>query len=225
MHCKRNGITRAFFLTFGFALAICQLPKADAAFIAYQNPAGVGGNQLIHGESLGLDFNVISPIEVTQLGVFDDNSTGVASPMVLAIFDRTTQLSVVTETLTGSSGTQIGGSLFGTLATPFYLPAGFQGSIIAYYSESNLVHDGNPLAGVSTDSGGGLISFVGQGRYSNTGIPEANIVYPTILAGGDANPFATGTFTFTSVPEPSSLVLGAISSIGLLMRRRRVRTS
>ncbi|MCI0335493.1 MAG: hypothetical protein L0228_19985 [Planctomycetes bacterium] len=45
------------------------------SYIAYRNYQGSVGNQVFEG-SLGMDFVVIDPIQVTKLGVFDSNADG-----------------------------------------------------------------------------------------------------------------------------------------------------
>ncbi|MCI0537074.1 MAG: hypothetical protein L0Z50_17805, partial [Verrucomicrobiales bacterium] len=50
-------------------------PNPRRAGVAYLNPAGIDGNQNFGG-SLGLDFEVVRPIRITRLGVFDELSDG-----------------------------------------------------------------------------------------------------------------------------------------------------
>jgi hypothetical protein len=114
------------------------------------------------------------------------------------------------------------------------LGAGFEGSVIVFgYGDGvSAEPDGNSFGAATgtssfpwtTDDGGGLISFVGAGRFSNTG--GTAISFPTIIDGGPANRYAAGTFSFTAgsaVPEPSSLTLFGVG-ISILLRgtwRRR----
>ena len=115
-----------------------------------------------------------------------------------------------------NSGTLVGGSRFLSIA-PITLGAGFQGSVIVFgYGDGNSAEtDGNsytaatgtPTYPWTTDGGGGLISFVGSGRFSDLG--GTSIGFATNIDGGPSNRYAAGTFSFQSaaVPEPSSLVL------------------
>jgi hypothetical protein len=194
-----------------------------AAFIAYDN-AAVQANQDF-GHSLGLDFNVgATPIAVTALGTFDSGNPAALSGVVgggvtVAIFNRTTQTQFgpsVTFTPT-NAGTPINGDAF--LATDFELPAGFQGSIVAY--NDNNYNSGGGTNGTSTENGGGLLSFVGGGRFDFSN----SLDYPTIVDGGPTNRYDAGTFQFTAAPAPSSFVLAGmgvfcLAAFGL---RRRVR--
>src|SRR5690348_18267497 len=55
--------------------------------VAYVVPAGTTGNQN-YGGALGMDFNVNSPIVVSQLGVFDDGSDGLQLPLEARLYQR-----------------------------------------------------------------------------------------------------------------------------------------
>jgi hypothetical protein len=173
---------------------------ANADTIAYDFPV-VAGNQSFGGP-LGMDFNVNSPIEITALGVFDSNADGLNSQLTVYIYDRTTGTALAQEVFaTGNTGTLVDGERFLALATPLDLAAGFQGSIVAegYNVE---VEDNNALGVGTTNSGGGLISFVGSGRYGTTAGS-----FPTIVDVGAANHYGAGTFEFTALkttatPEP-----------------------
>ena len=61
------------------------VPLAGAATAVTSSPTA--GNQEFGG-SLGWDFVVNSPINVTQLGVFDDNQDGMNLTIGAAIFER-----------------------------------------------------------------------------------------------------------------------------------------
>ena len=107
----------------------CALP-AQAQFTAYNVPNGAGSTQFIPNP-LGMDFDVNSPILITALGVFDSGQDGLAFATPVYIYDRNTQLSVVSLTIPAGTGTTlIGGSRFVNLVTPFTLNAGFHGSIV-----------------------------------------------------------------------------------------------
>ncbi len=203
---------------------------ARADFIGYNVTAGTVGNQNVGGMALGMDFNVNSPIVVTQLGVFDSGAAPLAHILTAQLYDRTTGLAVtplVVFTPGSGSGTLVGGSLFLPIA-PIALAAGFQGSIVTSLWDSaqpNYNTFGVPNSTATTDTGGGLISFVGGSRYSG-GPPD---VFPTFIDGGPANRYDAGTFAFHSAtPEPGSLALLGIGAVGLggyAWRRRRRHTA
>lgn len=220
-------------LTFGvLSTVLAFAPHASAAVTAY-NTVVQSGNQAYTG-SLGLDFNVLSdPIEILSLGVFDANGDGIQSASVsVAIYERTSQ-NLVSPVLSfsGLMGTLIGGSRFQSLLVPLTLGPG-QYSVVAWgYGPNELNGNAgcvsnnggtcvgaNPFIGSTTDTGAGLVSFVGSARYSPlTGS------YPTIIDAGPANRYLAGTFAYQAVPEPATMGLMGVSFavLGLIARRRR----
>ena len=62
---------------------------------AFIVPAGTLGTQNYNG-SLGLDFNVNTPIIITQLGAFDDGSNGLSAPITVRLYNRDTQFVLAT---------------------------------------------------------------------------------------------------------------------------------
>ncbi len=156
-------------------------------------------------------------------------------PIQVAIFDRVTDtpFTPIVTFAAGSgvgSGTLVGGSRFLPIG-PVTLPAGFQGAIVTYgYGNGvSAESDGNSFGAATgtvtfpwtTDSGGGLISFVGLGRYDGG---DSSIQFPGIIDGGPANRYAAGTFVFAAVPEPSALVLALCGFAGLAAWGGRRRT-
>jgi hypothetical protein len=209
------------------ALLVVYGSSALADTIAYQVPGGVVGNQLNGANiSFGMDFDVNSPITVDQIGVFDSSQDGLIAQITAAIYDRTSQ-SLVSPVVTfaagagAGSGTLVGGSRFLSIA-PLSLPAGFHGAIITYGYGNGISAepDGNSFGAATgtpsfpwtVNSGGGLISFVGAGRYSNG---EVAISYPLNIDSGPVNRYAAGTFAFASVPEPSAVLLALLGLVGL----------
>src|SRR5262245_60037221 len=141
------------------------------AVAAYEVPTGTIGNQTFGG-SLGMDFDVNQNVTLTHLGVFDSGSDGLSSPISARLYNRTTQTEV-TSVLnnTGASGTLVGSSRFYALATPLTLTAGFHGTIVAegYSGAEPNGNQGAGALGQTTNSGGGLLSFVGTGRFGTAG--------------------------------------------------------
>jgi len=163
-----------------------------------------------------MDFDVNQQVTITSLGAFDDGSDGLGRTLVVLLYDRDSPaLALANLTFAPASpGTLVGGSRFKTLDIPLVLPTGFHGSIVAegYGSGERFGNNNAPIW--VTDTGLGLLSFVGSGRWD----PSPG-VYPTNLDGGPANLYAAGTFEFT--PEPATLLLLALGGLGVLTRRRK----
>ncbi|HEY2953308.1 MAG TPA: PEP-CTERM sorting domain-containing protein [Verrucomicrobiae bacterium] len=194
---------------------------------AYVVPAGLVGNQdlSLAPQSLGMDFNVNASIFISSLGVFDSGQNGLTAPLTAHIFDRVSQNSLVALTFSPAvPGALIGGSRFLPLAVPLLLVAGFNGSIVVDYVTNPTELNGNQNDASfphpwTTDSGGGLISFVGLSRHTLGGTGAG---YPNIVDAVSADKYAAGTFQFVAIPEPSILgllALGGLLSVRLFRRR------
>jgi len=180
------------------------LPPSAGA-IAYVVPEGTLGNQAFAG-SLGMDFDVEEGILVERLGVFDDGSDGLNLPLTAHVYDRVMQEELARlEFSPDDPGTLIGGSRFKDLDPPLALPAGFQGTMVAagYGVGEQLANTGGPGNdfGLTTDSAGCAIRFVGTSRYGDAATPGS---FPDVVDGGPPNQFAAGTFEFSrggQIPE------------------------
>jgi RHS repeat-associated protein len=211
-----NGTT-TFAWDFENRLTSVTLPgPGDRA--AYRSSA-VQGNQGYQG-TLGMDFNVNTPIQVTAVGAFDPgayNSQPLGTMLSAAMYDRTTQAVVPGTLVTFAVGTApptTGGDLFQTI-TPVTLQQG-EYSIVAWgYNGSN--PNGNVGApGVvpdALDDDHGLISFVGWGRFGGlTG-------YPTNIDASPANRYLAGTFRY----QPASFADGGTVTFAYDSFGRRIK--
>lgn len=178
------------------------------------------GNQT-HTGGLGTDFNVLSPILITQLGAFDSGGTGFTGTVQVGIFNRSTQsLIAPAVSLSGSNGTLIGSSRFVDVPD-FVLPVGNYSIVSVGYSATE--QNGNSFFGGSAptaNTGGGAIAFVGFSRWSNS----TSLIFPT---GLDSLPiqYDAGTFQFTTtVPELATSTMTLLGLAGLMvfkLSRRR----
>lgn len=185
--------------------------SASAGVIAYDNPTGAG-NQTFPG-SVGLDFNVgLEPLEITHLGAFDSNQDGFATTRTVAIYDRDNPATpYATVTLSsGTSGTLINGSRFSALGSPITLPAGFKGSVVLTDVSTDQIHNQGVGAGPlsTTNNGGGVVQFVGSGRYGSIG------VFPGTADAGPVNRYQAGTFQFqTTTATPKFIAYDVAPSL------------
>ena len=168
--------------------------------IAYNVPAGTPGCQAFTG-LLGLDFNVLSDIVVTQLGVFDDNTDGLQAPLQARLYQRddanpcNTKLLATIDFPLDDQGTDMGdGNLYKVLPNPITLAAGTTACMVASGYGPLEMNGNTGCAGPwYTDDGGGLINFVGGGRFGDPAQPQQ---YPTSKDGGPPNRYAAGTFVY-----------------------------
>lgn len=174
-------------------------PNPPVAGVPYVVPENTAGNQA-YGGSVGNDFDVVRPIRITHLGVFDDGGDGLKRTIKCRIYSRQTRQELALLVFdTASPGELKGGTRFKPLAKPLELSPGFWGTVVAsgYGSDER---DGNRGAGqieFSTFDGGSL-RFVGLARWGDN--PDA---FPEIIDGGPADRYAAGNFMFEPVvPAP-----------------------
>ena len=67
---------------------------ARTTILAYSVPAEMVGTQS-YTSGLGMDFDVLSPVVVTKLGVFDSGGNGLSSTLTVQLFRRSPPVSVL----------------------------------------------------------------------------------------------------------------------------------
>ncbi|MCH2510415.1 MAG: LamG domain-containing protein, partial [Dehalococcoidia bacterium] len=179
---------------------IAGLSLIGGSIIIYNAEEGTVGNQNYTG-SLGMDFELSSNLTVTELGVFDSSSDGLALPITVELWERDADAGVeILATLDfdpDDEGVLEGGHRFKPLPQPINLPAGSY-TIVAYgygAGEPNVNAGGNPAEnyGLSTNDADGKISFVGGSRYGSAGEwPGTNDGGPTQRYGAGAFKIFTG---------------------------------
>lgn len=205
-------------------LLTAAVPAGHAA-IAYSYAGPVAGNQtLSQPTALGLDFDVISSVEITELLAFDDDADGwtTGTTISVAIYDRDTQSVVIPyhSFSPSNSGTLTAGSYRShVLVAPVTLPAGGHYSVVAQgYNAADRLYNSGPsgVGAPATDGGGGLISFTGTARNLVLGTDQ----WPSNADTGPANRYAAGSFAFQAVPEPGTAASVSCALLFLLRRRR-----
>jgi hypothetical protein len=169
----------------------CLTAEAREPGIAYNVPAGTVGNQSFGG-ALGMDFNVVVPVTVTRLGVFDDSSDGLFLPISARLYNRSTlEVLASLEFTPEDPGELVEGNRFKDLPAPVTLPAGFQGTMVASGYGGDERNGNVGVTDLTVFSGAGALEFVGTARY---GVDPAE--FPDVPDGGPVNRYAAGTFFF-----------------------------
>jgi hypothetical protein len=201
--------------------------SAKADFIAYDVVPNLPLNQTEFNGAIGMDFNVgPAGIKVTSLGLFSHGQTiAAANAQLVYILNLDTGIVAVSANV---FGTPVGGSQTIFNAVTATLAAGHYSIVAQGFGPSNPDYNRNRnnFVSPSNENGAGLITFTGHGRYSPFGtLPLSGPGVPdSFERPGDTNPYAAGSFTFTAVPEPSSIALlglGAVTLLGLRSRRRK----
>jgi len=202
--------------------------SVSADTVAYTDP-GLQGSQA-WGGNLALNFDVNSPITVTDLGVFNASGSGMITGTIQVVIFNTITNTEVTPVVTFHGSYSTGGlgfDLFQAITPVVLVPGSYEIDAVGF-SSTDL--DGNlntgSLSGPLLDNGGAALTFTGASWDSSTSLDDP-LTCPTCKpAPAQFSQFDAGTFTFTSAltatPEPSSLSLLA-AGLGLLVlvfRRR-----
>lgn len=197
-------------------LSLCMVTGSRADYIAINAPVEAG-NQAF-GSGLGIDFTVTSPIEITALGVFDDNADGIAqsggadTTLTTVLYggvdpsDRTAGTILASQDFTTSApGTLAANSSFRfiNLATPITLQPGLY-DIAGYgFNDTNL--EDNTGAGQVTQSGGASVTY-NASYYSllGPGAPPEGFDSTVIK-------YAAGSFQFVALAPLTRTWTGASS--------------
>jgi hypothetical protein len=202
-------------------------PSGASTHVAYQTRPGVG-NATFEG-NLGMDFEVLKPIRITELGVFDSGQDGISGTVAVSLWSLTGQSGrrLASQTFFGQAGgVEPGtGSRFLPLAEPIVLPTGSY-SIVAsgFLGEDRFsrADADNPLQG-ELDSGAGALEFIGSSRASFFGRHDRFREWPhhrlpERLDHGPVNKWAAGTFKFETV-------IGSLIATDVQSQLHRVNTT
>jgi hypothetical protein len=184
--------------------------RAQTRFNALTLPAAALGNYDVGAAGIYNDFQVLQPITISQLGMFDSSGDDIQGNAIITI--QLYQLSggissLLLETMTfdaANPGTLTGGYRYEPLARPVTLLPGTYTIAASGFDQQNpvlnaAISSANPPLQATLNSGGGLIQFLGCGLYTN-----GNILQRSQAAGdsGTPNRFAAGTFAFSAAPWP-----------------------
>lgn len=203
-----------------------QVACADSAIPVF-SATDSDGWQKLKGFSLGADIDVLGPVTVTALGVYDDMYDGLLSNHKVSIWDRRTEAEILSITILAGTGYLLDGYRYYDLSAPIMLSPGMQIAIVAGYDFDNLDDDANTHGwNPGRDSppifnGMGHLANVGISRYKKNdpfGYPN---VPDTVNSPGPANRYHAGSFRYTPNPEPGTMALLGAAGLAALLRRRR----
>ncbi|MGD0001113.1 MAG: PEP-CTERM sorting domain-containing protein [Bryobacteraceae bacterium] len=215
-------------------IALCLLGAATTAtagtVIAYDNTCDstCQSEQQNYGNSLGLDFEVLAPIDVLALGMFDGNNN-VNQNMFYGV-DLSSGVTVLIYNIPADGPPTI-------VASVYFNPANFNSSQPPNYGEGEQINAENflflssavelqpgnysvvawndwnwniNLTGApggtnpytTENDGGGLILFDGGGRYDPApGSADPFFGFPTIVDAGPNDRYMAGSFIFENANE------------------------
>jgi hypothetical protein len=190
-------------------------PLAVADTIALTTTPGLQVNN--NGDwVLGYSFTVNTSIDVTSLGVYDYQADGLSGSHDVGLWTSSGAL-LASTTVPAGTGAILDSSFRFTSITAVPLTAGetyYVGATKTYADGDIWLPD--PLSLVAAPE----ITYVGRQYefYSGT------LVFPG-LSGSSATGYFGGNFQFSSVPEPSTIVLAALGvvSLGLVAVRKKYR--
>lgn len=207
------------------ALAAVAVP-AGAAVAVYSTANTTPGNQSFGG-TLGLNFDVNSPIGILSFGAFDSGKDGITTDIFVTILDRNTGLSVAPTVAFNGTANPGGDAYVFKAVSPFALGVGnYQLVAYGYNDTDRNYNDGfsgaNPI--VFNNIGGKLTAL------------DAAYGYTPGALGTNFDPgltrYGAGTFSVGSiggVPEPTTwglMIVGfGLVGVGGRARRRNVVTA
>ena len=212
-------------------------PKAQAfAFITFDPDTQSGQN---YGGNLGIDFNVVGDLTITQLGAFNSTGNDFTSAKTVQLWDRNDITRPMLQiTIQPGQGTYLEGVRYVDI-TPITLKAGFKGTLSASGFDDTDKNYNTNVGSISskhhktTDP---LVQFQQNtynafvtNRYGHDPRNGENpLLYPDITNDVQGENYQLPNASFRGqakapVPAPGSAGLMSVGllSIGFLVRRRR----
>jgi hypothetical protein len=246
MHSVGENVAKRMFMIAGCVGLLGTALSLQASTIAFAaSSTTANGNAPGPFSPIGQGFTVSGGgIQIDDLGVFDYQANGLGGAHEVAIWKNPgtgTGLNAPAELISivvpaGTAGTLDGTAVNGTTTSGFRFSAGLTGAtvdsgsivggqyflaagsyaVVAY----NLGSGGStadPYGDGSAPPSGSNVAFSGNDFYT---AGSGSDIAPT---AGDTNQHASASFRYDAVPEPTSLGMIGMLSVGLLRRARRGR--
>jgi PEP-CTERM motif-containing protein len=203
-------------------LALVGAASTRADNIAYTDPAGQG--RQAWGGNLALNFNVLSPITVTELGVFNASGSGTITGTIKVVIYNTGTNTAVTPVVAfhgNYSPAGLGFDVFQPI-TPVILGIGSYEVDAVGFSASDLNGNINlGSIGPILNNFAGSLAFAGASYDSSTSLDDPSSCAGCVPLPAQSRQFDAGTFG--QVPEPSSLLLfgTGVLALGMMAFRRK----
>ena len=172
---------------------------------AYSLPAATTGNQNFGG-ALGMDFDVTTPVTISELGVFDAGGNGISGTLTAELWarnnggtpavhtDDTAGALLASATFTAAEGTLVGAHRFKTIIPLALNPGSY--TIVAHgYNAAELNYNRTPEC--ATDGNAGALTFV-RSRFGTAG------QWPATPDGRVAQ-YGAGSFRYQNGHDSSSV--------------------
>jgi len=207
-------------------LVLAGAVSARADNIAYTDQAGAGRQAF--GGNLALNFNVLSPITVTELGVFNASGSGAIFGTIQVVIYNTGTKTAVTPVVTFSGNytpAGLGYDVFQGI-TPVVLGVGsYEVDAVGFSGfdpNGNINYGGS---GPILNDFAGSLAFTGASYDGSPVLDDPSscpgcVSLPTQSSQFDAGTFGNGTVV-TTTPEPGTLTLLGSGLLGLAAHLRR----
>ncbi len=187
----QQGSIPNYFLagTFGY-----QQNAAANTQLVYQTTSNTGNQDF--GGTLGMEFNVSTPVTVNSLGAFDHNSDGIANAIRVYIIDKNTGVPVpgLNVLISGATDPLINNHRVRTV-NPVTLPAGNYMIVAKGFNAVDLNGNDQNRSLYQTDDNNGAIQFVGISPFGyNFDLNVFDV--PNVQQGSISNLFLAGTFGY-----------------------------
>jgi len=201
----------------------------QASVIPYSDPSGQGTQGF--GGNLALTFDVLSPITITALGVYNSSGSGTIAGRIQVVIYNTVSNAAVTPVVTFSGAytpQALGFDVF-QLITPVVLgPGSYEVDAVGFsVADDNGNLNTGSTTGPALNNDAGQLTFTGAAYDGSPTLDE-----PKTCPGCQALPaqmrqFDAGTFEIngTQAPEPSTLGLLVCGFAGMTAILRRMGAS